>query len=270
MKHSILLTNATILFTLPLCAAVTVVEDFESASIDDDIGDLTGWIDNTDSSLTMDIKADPADASNKVLRVNVSGALGSDTQGAYKALPTAIGTASTAATLFFQIRFENGSTNDRAFAGFSADGTTNTTNFDSAAAYAGGIVGGGGFGSRNGDTTESLGNPLADTWYNIWLVVDNSSETYDVYVNSGTSAATVGDRLWDDNAFRTTADGIPGSLDKIIVLATNNSTGNAYLDNFILDDAAANLNYQLVPEPSTYALLFGALASLLILRRRRS
>ncbi|MGC9452473.1 MAG: PEP-CTERM sorting domain-containing protein [Oceanipulchritudo sp.] len=267
-------------YTLALCAlllasplsAVIVIEDFEAATPGADIGTLTGWTENTAANLTMDIAADPADALNQVLRVNVSGAIGSGQSGAWRTTGTSIATSSTAATLFFQIRFENDTVNDRAFAGLSAASEAQlaaSTDFDQAAAYAGGITSGGGFGARDGGTTLSTGNPAADTWYNIWLVVNNSTETYDVYINSGAVAATAGDLIWDDNEFRTGADGIPGPLDKLIVLATGSSTGVTYLDNFILDDSAANLNYQLVPEPSAWALILGVAGGLMLLRRRR-
>jgi hypothetical protein len=273
MNYPKALLALTALLTVPVSAAVIIIEDFEAGAIDDNIGTLSGWTENTDPNLTMDIKADPADALNKVLRVRLgSGTIDNADAGAWKSLGGGIATSSTAATLFFQMRFEDGLTADRAFAGLSAASAAQlavSTDFNQAAAYAGGITGTGGFGSRDGGTTLSTGSPAADVWYNFWLVVDNKAETYDVYVNSGAVAATAGDLLWDDNAFRTGAEGIPGSLDKLIVLATGNSTGDAYLDNFVLDDAAANLNYQLVPEPSAYALLLGAAAGLLMLRRRR-
>ena len=270
MKQHSLLSPFLVCLCLPLTGAVTVVEDFESAALDDDIGTLSGWTENTDPNLLMDIKADPADASNKVLRVQLpSGTIDNSDAGAWKSLGSSLGTGSTAATLFYQMRFEN--TGARAFAGFSAASTGDlaaSTNFGQTAAYAGGITSGGGFGSRDAGTTESAGSPSLDTWYNVWLVVDNSTRRYDVYINSGTGGASVGDLLFSGQDFRTGADGIPGPLDKLVVLGTNNSADAAYFDSFVLDDTAANLNYQLVPEPSTYALFFGTFAGLLILLRR--
>ena len=34
-----------------------------------------------------------------------------------------------------------------------------------------------------------------DRWYNVWMVVDQTTDTYDVYLNTGTANATVGDKL---------------------------------------------------------------------------
>lgn len=272
MKKTICFLPLLGLFHLSAPAIVTVVEDFQGAALDDDVGTLTGWTEYTDPNLQMDIKADPADGTNQVLRVQLpSGTIDNSDAGAWISLGTSIPTTSAAATLFYQMRFEDAGA--RAFAGFSAASSSDlssSVNFNQTAAYAGGITSGGGFGSRDAGTTTSAGAPVTDTWYNVWLVVDNSSQTYDVYVNTGTSAATAGDLLFDDHAFRTGADGIPGQLDKLIVLGTNNSADATYFDNFIIDGSAANLNYQLVPEPSTYALISGILVSLLLLRRRRN
>jgi len=269
MKKHLLLIPVSLLTSLTASAIVTVIEDFESAATNDEVGTLAGWTQFTDPDMDADIQEVD---SNKVLRIQLpSGAINNDDAGAWISLGTSIPTSSSAATLFYQMRFEDSGA--RAFAGLSAASTTDlasSVNFDEVAAYAGGITSGAGFGSRDGGTTDSAGTPSEDTWYNVWLVVDNSTQTYDVYINSGTSAATAGDLLFADQAFRTGADGIPGALDKLIVLGTNNSSDATYFDNFTLDDAGVNLNYQLVPEPSTYALISGILVSLLLLRRRRN
>ena len=44
--------------------------------------------------------------------------------------------------------------------------------------------------------TAPLATGLApDTWYNLWMVVDQTTDTYDVYMNTGTGDAAAGDRL---------------------------------------------------------------------------
>lgn len=252
-------------------AAIIVVDNFQNATVGQALGAVPGWTQNTHSNLTMDIVADPAEAANKVLRVRTAGTI-DNLAGAWISTGSGISSSSTAATLFFQMRFAADSGNNRAFAGLSAATPAQlavSNSFGQSAAYAGGITGSGTFGAGSGGSTLNTGNPAANTWYNVWLVVNNNAQTYDVYVNSGAQAAVGGDRLWDNITFRT-AEGLPGTLDKIMVFATSNSTGDVYLDNFTLDDAAANLDYQLIPEPATTASLAGLLALAILLRRRHS
>ncbi len=47
-----------------------------------------------------------------------------------------------------------------------------------------------------GGFTSALTTGLAtDTWYNLWMVVDQTTDTYDIYLNTGSSDATSGDKL---------------------------------------------------------------------------
>jgi len=249
MKNLILYTSLLGL-TGSLSAAFTVFEDFESGT--------AGW---TNSIPSFSVVADPTDATNNILGV------GSNSGTATLALPSAIDTASTA-TLFFQMYFPSGSNANRAFAGLSASSVANPTagDFNYLSAYAGGITGSDGFGARDGGSTLSAGSPTGSTWYNLWLVIDNSADTYDVYINSGTATATAGDLLFSGIDFRTGADGAGTDLETLAILTTGNSTGTAYFDNFAIDTTGANLS--VIPEPSTYALLFGTLGLGLAFWRR--
>lgn len=51
--------------------------------------------------------------------------------------------------------------------------------------------------ARNGGSfSATLASGLAtDTWYNIWMVVDQTTDTYDVYLNTGTADAGPADKL---------------------------------------------------------------------------
>lgn len=257
------LATGVVLAALPCVsasAAVTTIDDFESGSNGDDLGTLAGWTVGETGDYT--VVNEPAGGSNLVLQA----AEDSDPPNAYKSLGVSIPTTSTAATLFYRIRFEDGSTGDRVFAGFSADSAPDS--FGDMAAYAGGITGGGGFGARDFDSTVSAGSPAADTWYNVWIVANNSTQKYDVYINTGTADATAGDKLFSDFDFREDATGLPGALTTLGLLMTGSSSGTAYLDDFKIDDSAQNLQYQLVPEPASLALL--GLGGLLLLSPRRA
>ncbi len=62
--------------------------------------------------------------------------------------------------------------------------------------------------ARNGSGNQTIVSLMAEaTWYNIWLVINNNANTYDVYVTTGSADAASGDRVANDFVFRkSTAD----------------------------------------------------------------
>jgi hypothetical protein len=86
--------------------------------------------------------------------------------------------------------------------------------------------------ARNGGGfTATLAGGLAlDTWYNLWLVVDHASDTYDVFLNSGIGDATSADKL--NAAPLVFRNGTATDLDEFLALA-----GGAPVDNGVrIDD----------------------------------
>ncbi len=82
-----------------------------------------------------------------------------------------------------------------------------------------------------GGFTATLADGLAlNSWYNTWMVVDNSSDTYDIYVNTGDGDATVAHKINDAPlAFR---NGTTSALDRVLALA-----GPSNIDNGVrIDD----------------------------------
>jgi autotransporter-associated beta strand protein len=81
--------------------------------------------------------------------------------------------------------------------------------------------------ARNGSSFPA--SPLAtglttDTWYNVWVVVNQNSDTYDVYMNTGAADALPDDRLNDTPlAFR---NGNAGILNKILGYANSAPISN--------------------------------------------
>ena len=51
--------------------------------------------------------------------------------------------------------------------------------------------------ARNGSGFSSvLASGLAlNSWYNIWMVINQTTDTYDIYMNTGTGTATAGNKL---------------------------------------------------------------------------
>jgi hypothetical protein len=97
---------------------------------------------------------------------------------------------------------------------------------------------------------------VANAWYNVWVVVDQAADTYDIYLNTGTGDATAGNKL---NAapldFR---NGTSQPLNKILGLAASAPIDNAvryddlvYLTGADLSNPLAGLDPGLVLSPET-------------------
>jgi hypothetical protein len=85
--------------------------------------------------------------------------------------------------------------------------------------------------ARNGgEFSATLATSLSlNTWYNIWMVVNQTTDTYDIYMNTGTDAATAGNKLNTmPLAFR---NGTTSELNTFLALA-----GPAAIDNGVRVD----------------------------------
>ena len=110
-----------------------------------------------------------------------------------------------------------------------------------------------------------------DTLYNAWVVTNTTSDTYSLYMSTGTDAAVgmerVGQSTIASEAFQSAQT---GSLDRIYLRnSSGNSTGGSYFDNIYFDASGSNLANP-VPEPSAYGLIAGALALSWVMIRRRA
>lgn len=183
------------------------------------------------------IAADPEDATNQVFSVENTGTRVEN----YFTLPNPIAEGTTA-TLFFRFRSSDNAgladwvvgSSDVAvpspwndFEGYvrlSEDGSVNNIDID----------------VRNGDSFSEVGPADTGTWFNVWLVLDNTADTTDVYYNSdpipATSASTIS---LTGNGFRN------GTVDDLVtILAVNNEPNStAYLDDIYLDLSGENLTH---------------------------
>jgi hypothetical protein len=118
-------------------------------------------------------------------------------------------------------------------------------------------------GARNGATTTlNLVTGLSvNTWYDVWVVVDNAVDTYDVYFGQTGDANTLGTLIANDFGFR---NGVAANgLVTFMTLANLHEDNNANLDNLYYNPTA-------VPEPTTAVLLLGGVVALVGCRRRHA
>ena len=104
---------------------------------------------------------------------------------------------------------------------------------------------------RNGGTGETT-SISSSTWYNVWAVIDQVNDTYDVYLSTGEANIGTATLVAEDMSFRNAADGSVGDLTTIFAFAYQpGDEEDLWIDNVALT----------VPEPATMALLgFGLLA----------
>jgi hypothetical protein len=105
----------------------------------------------------------------------------------------------TATTAFFRMYKIAGSSPDCSI-GLShlAAPTGDWTNFE---AYV--VLLGSSLQARNNTANTTIMTTISDaTWYNVWLVLNNSANTYDVYVTTGSAGATASDKKASNYGFR--------------------------------------------------------------------
>lgn len=130
-------------------------------------------------------------------------------------------------------------------------------------------------GSGGNFQSQTLATIDDETWYNLWLVIDNATghanDSFSVYLNTGVAHATEADLIGSDLLFRegvnTGEHGIAGALNTFFIYATQDQQRFVRYDEIHVS-SGMNLTNIMIPEPGTFALgLLGA--ALMMLRRRR-
>jgi hypothetical protein len=213
-----------------------LVDDFQSIPLGD-LGSQNGW--STLTTTTVDVVVDPADPNNRVLSlVGLS-------QGARKAINVP---NSTTATLFFRMRrggqtnFSIGASDIAApstnFADYEAqlniqDGTGTATPIDQ-------------LNARDAGTFRAIDTWADNTWYSVWMVLNNATDTFQVYMQGGALATQT---LLDAGAqtsfgFRNGSAG--NALVSFLLRTAANHTGATLVDDVYIDPTGANLALPLV------------------------
>jgi hypothetical protein len=181
---------------------------------------------------------------------------------------TAIPNADTATTLFLRFRAETalqnssfGLTDMATPVGYQNGAFTEYANQMRVSVQAGLL----GFDVRNGTGFTSTRYAInVGEWYNVWAVLNNSTDKYDVYMNQGSAGATEADLKYSVMGFRKTST---NPLVTFMAMTQGSATGatNYPLD---LDDISLTTGKDLsIPEPVTMVLL--GLGGLMLRNRKR-
>lgn len=259
MKTPLLLA----LLSSPAFGAWTLIDNFES-------GSLASWtLTGTTATSTIGIvNAPEAGVSSNVLRLRQTGTA-TDMFGRI-ALPAPIPNTSTAATVYFRMFLGATSTARNLVSGLAETPTSAYNDYAAVTRLSstgldtyhgngtGGAAAGGGY--LTVDSTVALG-----TWYDVWMVINNSADTYQMYYSEGGGTpvlATTSGSLSTFGLRNGGSEAISGFM-----VAGSSPTGTlGYIDDIYLDLAGSNLALP-VPEPA--AATFAGLAGLALLRRRR-
>ncbi|MCC5829894.1 MAG: PEP-CTERM sorting domain-containing protein [Phycisphaeraceae bacterium] len=103
-----------------------------------------------------------------------------------------------------------------------------------------------------------------DKWYNIWIYVDNSSSSYQVFINEGFNVGNPTQLVfWDGDVEKTSftyrGGAFNGDLQSLLF-----RRGDYYVDDIYI---SPSLNLSPIPEPASVALL--GLGGLMLIARRR-
>lgn len=211
-----------LLFLLPaLVTEAALVDDFESYATGPITQVTAGkWVpvfgnagtDPGADSAVRSIAADPTDAGNQVVYIETTNA---GQYSMYCILPaSSVITDNTTKTFYFRF-YATTNAIDQSLGLTSVDAPVNFANFNSQMALVRGNVL-----VRNAGANTDVGDFVANTWYYVWIVVNNTTNTSTVYMKSTAADATVSDRIALNYAFRTAGTSNPdGDIDRFLTVA---------------------------------------------------
>lgn len=247
-------------------AQLTLIDDFEGFSNGNPLNGATTWSGGGGYTAVTD----PDDATNMVARFPV-GTAATPVERILDFDPGTTGdqpmTNGQTATLFYQFRVDTTAALNDLDQGFGAAGSGDA--FQNYRAYT--PIRTGRIQYRDGGSFATAeASPTVGTWYSTWVVLDQGSGangTYDLYLETGRTA-TRGTAIATGIDFRSDSG---AEVDRFL-FRNGGSTGtnaDGFFDNLYLDTSGDNATNP-IPEPSSYALLFGLLAAGFATRRRRS
>lgn len=168
--------------------------------------------------------------------------------------------ADTATTVYMRVMTET-STNDGSFGLSDIAVPTTWGDFEVQVALING-----GLNARNGGGVVPLNMTFTvGAWYNVWMVIDNSTDTYDVYATSSGDATGLAP-LADNFVFRNSGAGlVANDLITFMTLANTRAAAEPFRIDDIHITSGVNLT---IPEPATLVLL--SLGGLLLRRKNKA
>lgn len=232
VRQALLATSLTFGLAATAAAQWTLVENFESHANNANVNSANGWLSSAASPLGAVISGDPAGGLNKVLhRVGVG--------GASKALNIPNGTI---ATFFLRVR-RGAAANDDVF------GLSDEPNPDLGVALFGVFEAQSGVNAGNlrmRDGAANLNTPiLQDVWYNMWMVVNTTTDSWKLYLQSSadttytTQLEIAANSPPPDAQFRNPA--AANALVAFLTKAAGTPTTSVYFDDLYLDTSGVNL-----------------------------
>ena len=218
----------------PVQAGWVAISNLESATVGP-LGVQEGWTTVDSERAEYTVAIDPSDSSNQaVLAVGDNNPDGESIQArAYIGLGTSSIPVGDTGTLFFRMRASSG-----ADFVFGASDVAAPVTFSDFEGYM--VMASNEFRVRNGGTNAFVGSYTGDSWYNVWLVLDNAGNQSSLYVSQGTDPA----ELLGMGNFRT-GNGDPSgdlvSLNLIMGQGHTQSGATGYLDDIYVDTAGRNL-----------------------------
>lgn len=244
-------------------AAFVLQDDFESYNV----GVLAGqgdWVGNTIYSVASGV-SDGDGGTTQAVQFPVDAGAG---PGGNEVIRTSFSESiGTAGTVFFQYRTQTTSNFGNGIGVTDVDIVN--AGFGDQVAYPS-VISDTELAARDGGnaTNVTISDELTgDTWHNVWMVLDDVTDTYDVYVSSGRDNIATPTTSVTGLEFRRTP---AGAIDTFYFF--NFQSGDLetemYVDNIYLDASAENLSNP-IPEPASLALV-GAGAALMMFRRKRT
>lgn len=215
---------------MPSVVGATLIDDFESydnsgtTSLGATPGNLTGdvWIGEWDGTGAAFVTDDPDGDQSLAVREG-SGWRGAETDLANNFASDVSLADGDTATYFYQV-MADGTASD-AMTGLTETRTNVDINNPWQDFAVMPYVAGGNlkvYGGNIGDQTVT--SMTSGDWYNVWVIVDNASKTFDMYWSTGTDAATL---AYSDVEFGRVTN--PGNLEAFAIM--NNGTDLVHVDN---------------------------------------
>jgi hypothetical protein len=223
------LSYLMLLLVLAIVTQAAKVDDFESYTPGQMDAVTTVWKAIPTGTTRVNIETDTQDVENQVLMHQVAG--GANT-GFYGILSSGqeVPEGSTK-TLFARFRVSNNST-DHSFGLTDVDVPAGFADFRVQVGFSWG-----GFYAQNGAAYTWLATVTtgwSTPFYNLWVVINNATDTYDVYMTQGNVGATVSNKLTATPfAFRSTTT---NALDRVFGFANNNNDQRIWYDDIYISN----------------------------------